>query len=39
MPPVDPDPEAIDHLEGNERQLRDYREPAVEEHERATNAR
>jgi hypothetical protein len=35
MPPVDPDPQAIDHLEGNGRALRAYREAAAAEHESA----
>lgn len=35
MPPVDPDPQAIDHLEGNVRTLRVYQEAAAVEHESA----
>ncbi|MDA8291223.1 MAG: hypothetical protein M0Z33_06020 [Actinomycetota bacterium] len=35
MPPVDPDPQAIDHLEGSVRTRRVYREAAEVEHESA----
>lgn len=35
MPPVDPDPEAVDHLEGNQRQLRAYQSAAQLEHDTA----
>lgn len=37
MPPLSPDPEAIDHLEGNEREIRKYREHAEAERRQATN--
>jgi hypothetical protein len=29
MPPIRPDPDAIDHLEGNKRVIRRYREHAL----------
>ncbi|HVX20702.1 MAG TPA: hypothetical protein VHB02_05085 [Acidimicrobiales bacterium] len=35
MPPLSPDPDAIDHLEGNERVLREYRERAIADRRKA----
>ena len=37
MPPLSPDLESIDHLEGNEREIREYREAASADPRNAQN--
>jgi hypothetical protein len=35
LPPFDPDPWAVDHLEGNKREIRRYRRAAMADHLKA----